>query len=93
MLPGDIDLENEAFNRRYRVRTFHPKYAHDLLVPRTIEALLSIEPFSWRIEGRDIVAWGPPSTDPEVVLARLDVLAAIAANIPQFVWEDIGRPG
>lgn len=89
---ADIDVESETFNRRYRVRTRYPKYASDVLPPRTIEALLSVEPFSWRIDGCDLVAWGEPTSDMAGVLARLDVLATIAGNIPQFVWKDVARP-
>lgn len=88
----DVDVESETFNRRYRVRTAYPKCASDVLAPRTIEALLTVEPFSWRIEGRDIVAWGPPTDDRAAMLARLDVLGTIARNIPQFVWKDVARP-
>lgn len=87
-----IDVESETFNRRYRVRTRYPKYASDVLPPRTIEALLTVEPFAWRIDGCDIVAWGPPMNDMASVLARLDVLSTIARNIPQFVWKDVARP-
>lgn len=96
IVPGivraDVDVESETFNRRYRVRTPYPKYASDVLPPRTIEALLSVEPFSWRIDGRDIVAWGPPTDDMDSVQARLEVLATVVRNIPQFVWRDASRP-
>ncbi len=91
IVSADIDVESETFNRRYRVRTPYAKYASDVLPPRTIEALLSVEPFSWRIEGYDIVAWGQPTKDAASVLARLDILATILRNIPQFVWKDVGR--
>lgn len=87
-----VDVESDTFNRRYRVRTPYPKYASDVLTPRTVEALLSVEPFSWCIDGCDIVAWGPATDDVASVLARLDMLATIANNIPQFVWKDVARP-
>ena len=38
---GDVELESEDFNRRYRVAARDPKFAYDVLHPRTMEALLS----------------------------------------------------
>src|SRR5881397_3516034 len=36
----DIELESEDFNRRYRVKARDPKFAYDVLNPRTMTALL-----------------------------------------------------
>jgi hypothetical protein len=89
----DIDVESEAFNRRYRVRCDDRRYAVDLLTPRTVEALLSVQPFDWRIDGADLIALGADTVGPAQVLARLEVLAGIARQVPSFVWKDRGRPG
>jgi hypothetical protein len=89
---ADIDLESDAFNRRYRVSCEDRKYAVDVLTPRTVEALLSVRPFRWRIDGADLIALGSASDGPAQVLPRVEVLAGIAARIPSFVWKDRGRP-
>lgn len=88
-----VALENETFNRRYRVHAADIKFASDVLSPRAMEALLSVEPFNWFIEGRDLVAWGPPIGDATGVFARLDALATVARNIPEFVLTEAERAG
>ena len=53
-LMQDIDLESEDFNRRYRVTAGNPKFATDVLPPRTMEYLLTVDIGGWRICGGDI---------------------------------------
>jgi Protein of unknown function (DUF3137) len=92
--PGwlDVDLESEEFNRRYRVQAKDRRYAVDVLTPRVMRTLLEAEPFTLRIDGADLVAFGPPASTPQRVLERLRTLVAIAELIPAFVFEDRGRP-
>jgi len=87
----DIDLESEDFNRRYRVSCADRKFAVDILTPRTVEALLSVRPFRWRIDGSDLIAIDAATESPAAVLDRVAVLAGVAAGIPSFVWKDRGR--
>jgi hypothetical protein len=87
----DIDVESEAFNRRYRVDCDDRRYAVDVLTPRTVEALLTVRPFRWRIDGADLIALAPATDSPPEVLARLSALVAIASGIPSYVWKDRGR--
>jgi hypothetical protein len=81
----DVDTENETFNRRFRVLAGDHAFAHAVLAPRVIEALLRVEPFTWQIDGSDLVAAGAlPSLD--AVQHRLEALHQIAEQIPRFLY-------
>jgi hypothetical protein len=91
---GDIALESEDFNRRFRVTAHDPKFASDVLTPRTMQALLQGPSVAWRIEGPDLLAWDSGECTPLEVLSRLDVLHRVVDGIPSFVWHDNGvQPG
>ncbi|HVX47482.1 MAG TPA: DUF3137 domain-containing protein [Mycobacteriales bacterium] len=81
----DVDTENETFNRRYRVVAGDHAFAHAVLTPRVIEALLRIEPFTWQIDGTDLVAAGSlPKVD--ALQHKLEVLHEIADQIPGYLY-------
>jgi hypothetical protein len=86
----DIELESEAFNRKYRVQCPDPKFASDVLTPRTMELLLARPTLHFRIVGADVVCWEQGTTDPTKLLARISTLAGFVAGIPAFVWHDHG---
>ncbi|HVF19436.1 MAG TPA: hypothetical protein VNA14_04245 [Mycobacteriales bacterium] len=85
----DIELESEDFNRAFRVRGA-PRFAHDVLTPRTMETLLRSECRSWRIAGSDILAWDDGLQGPVEILSRLATLDGVVTAIPDFVWKDHG---
>jgi Protein of unknown function (DUF3137) len=87
----DIELESEAFNRRYRVRSGDPKFATDVLNPRTMQALLDADAVAWRIDGRDILSWHSGHYAPEEIEPRLAALAVVVDGIPNFVWKSHGQ--
>jgi len=87
--PG-IELESEDFNRKFRVTGRDPKFASDILSPRTMELLLRSPARSWRIEGSDLLSWDNGRIDPVEVLGTLAPLCAVVAGIPTFVWHDHG---
>jgi hypothetical protein len=89
-LGGGIELESEDFNRRFRVHARQPKFASDVLTPRTMEALLAGPPTAWRIEMSDLVSWAGGTMSPVDVLARLSTLHHVVDGIPSFVWHDNG---
>jgi Protein of unknown function (DUF3137) len=89
-LGSDIELESEDFNRRYTVHARQPKFASDVLTPRTMEALLAAPPLAWRIEMADLVCWESGRLAPVDVLARLATLHHVVDGIPSFVWHDNG---
>jgi hypothetical protein len=87
----DIELESEDFNRRYRVRCANPKFAYDVLPPRTMQALLAREALHLRLEGSDALCWEDGRHSPAQLLARLDALTTLLDGIPEFVWNDLKR--
>lgn len=84
----DIELENEDFNKRYKVKCDDRKFAYDVLHPRMMEMLLDADGPAWRIDHTDLIAWDRGSLAPEVIEGRLRFLDAIADQVPRFVWED-----
>jgi hypothetical protein len=85
-----VELESEDFNRRFTVTARNPKFASDVLTPRTMEALLAAPPTAWRIEGSDMLSWDSGTLTPVDVLARLSTMLRVVEGIPSFVWKDNG---
>ena len=90
----DIELESEDFNRKFRVHADDPKFASDVLSPRTMQALLAQPAVSWRFEGSDIVGWEEGKLSPTRALALASTLNLVVDGIPSFVWHDhgVGEP-
>lgn len=89
-LGQDLELESEDFNRRFRVRAGDPKFACDVLHPRTMEYLVAADPPAWRIDGADMLAWSSGRIATMGVLAATSMLVRVADGIPPFVWKDRG---
>lgn len=85
---GDVELESEDFNRYYRVTARDPKFAYDVLNPRTMAALLARPALHMRLSGVDAVCWESGRLMPPDLLARLSTLQLLVAGIPSFVWSD-----
>jgi hypothetical protein len=84
----DLELESEAFNRRYRVHAADPRFAYDVLHPRTIQALLDRPTTNVRMSGDAVVSWDKGRQTPEHLLATLDHLAVLVDGVPDWVWRD-----
>jgi hypothetical protein len=89
-LVQDLDLESEAFNRRFRVSASSPKLASDILTPRTMEYLLAMDAEAWRTCGSDLVGFAQGSLDPAEVVRTCAVLGRVIDGVPSFVWKDAG---
>ncbi len=89
-LSRDIDLESEAFNRRFRVSSASPKLASDVLTPRTMQYLLAMDAEGWRTCGSDLVGFSEGRLDPAEVVKTCAVLGTVHAGVPTFVWKDHG---
>ncbi len=88
----DLQFESEDFNSRWRVEARDPKFAHDVLHPRTLERLVRADAagMSLRIEGTDILCWTVGTPDLDRVASRLGVMRSLVEAIPRFVWLDHG---
>jgi hypothetical protein len=86
----DIELESEDFNRRFRVKCHNPKFATDVLSPRTMELLLRAGKLHFRFAGTDVVSAHSGQLQPADLLNRTAVLAGVVDGIPAFVWKDFG---
>jgi Protein of unknown function (DUF3137) len=84
----DIELESEDFNRRYRVKARDPKFAYDVLNPRTMQALMSLPAQNLRLLDVDAITWAPGRLAPVDLPARLSTLKLLVDGIPSFVWAD-----
>jgi hypothetical protein len=84
----DLEFEHEEFNRAFTVRAADPKFAYDLIHPRTMELLLARGTVPWRIQGDDILCWARGSYAPDEAVARLDLLCDVVDGIPSYVWTD-----
>ena len=84
----DIELESEDFNRRYRVKARDPKFAYDVLNPRTMQALLGVPAENLRLLDLDAVTWASGKLAPADLPSRLSTLKLLVDGIPPFVWAD-----
>jgi hypothetical protein len=93
LAPLDVDIENDTFNRAYRVSapkdTMSRRFAVALLNPRGVQSLLRVEPFAWRIRGAEAVCWWPVC-GPAETMARVDAIGGLIASVPPFLWSDFG---
>lgn len=85
----DVELESEDFNRRYRVRCDQPKFAYDVLSPRTMAALLTRPALHLRLARTDALCWDSGRHSPAQLLARLDALCVLLDGVPAYVWTDL----
>lgn len=98
---SDVDIESGAFNRRFNVNDKMPgasstgvdhaqfaRYATAILHPRAVEALMST-PHTWMIaiHARKIGAQVSPLFPAADIERLAATLAAVAALVPQFVWD------
>ena len=93
LLRAPVEVESEAFNRRFRIRCADPRLASTVLVPRTVEMLLHCPTLAWRVVGATLLCWEPGRLEVEELPDRLATLAAIRSGIPGFAWDDAEGAG
>jgi hypothetical protein len=86
----DIEFESEDFNRRFKVHANDPKFATDVLSPRTMQYLLTVPAESWRIDGTSMIWWADGRLEPSEIVVATSVMDRVAKGIPTFVWKDHG---
>lgn len=89
----DIELENEQFNKRFKVTSGDRKFAYDVLNPRTMELLMAETGPAWRIERGDLLGWERGRLEPALIERQLSFLCRLADGIPRFVWEEHKQSG
>ena len=83
-----VRFESEEFNDRFTVRTSAPKFAYDVIHPRTMEWLMADPPPGFKIEGQ-VMRFSVSQHDTEMIGACADFAHAFFARVPSFVWKDL----
>ena len=84
-----VRFESETFNDRFKVYTSVPKFASDVIHPRTMEFLLAAAPPGFRIEG-NVMRYGVSTHDTLLLGFCADFAHEFFARVPTFVWGDLG---
>lgn len=84
-----VRFESEAFNDRFAVRTASPRFAYDVIHPRTMEFLLAVRPPGFRIEGR-VMRFLVSAHDTETLGFCADFAHELCSRVPTFVWRNLG---
>ncbi len=82
----NVEIESEAFNRSFKVLARDRRLAVALLTPRTVEQMLTTEPFAWRIERDLLLSWDESLVEPESLPGRIRQVTAIVRHAPAFLW-------
>ncbi|WP_084125268.1 hypothetical protein [Demequina sp. NBRC 110054] len=87
---GDVDVESDEFNRRWRVATRERAYAHAVLAPTMIDAMLAprLSGCVVFVEGRSLVVAQQRVMELADLDLLLDALVAVRDAVPRFVFED-----
>jgi hypothetical protein len=84
---GDIQLESDAFNRRFALRSPDRRFAVTFVDARMIDFLLSTDAqLAFHVKGRWVLIASDP-VSPELVPALLRVGEAFVEHIPRVVYE------
>ncbi|WP_062205524.1 hypothetical protein [Demequina salsinemoris] len=86
----DIDVESDEFNKRWRVTADDPAFAHAVLAPTVIEALLApvLKGRIVFIEGDALVVAKERPSDLSDLDAVLDAVSTVRDAVPPFVFTD-----
>jgi hypothetical protein len=90
-LGNKVSFESNDFNRAFTVRAEDPKFASDVIHPRTMEWLLASSPRGWTVQDR-VVVFEVEDHDQLIIDACEATLRGWLGRIPRFVWADRGVP-
>jgi hypothetical protein len=85
----DLEFENQAFNDLYRIASPSPRFAHDIIHPRTMEWMLAdprARVLRWRFEGSWLLTFRPGPINPDEVFYYAEFLHQVLAQVPEHVW-------
>jgi hypothetical protein len=83
-----VRFESEEFNDRFTVRTDNPKFASDVIHPRTMEFLMVAQPPGFRIEGNGM-RFSVDKHDTELIGFCADFAHEFFGRVPSFVWKNL----
>jgi hypothetical protein len=82
-----VRFESEDFNDRFTVRTADPKFASDVIHPRTMEFLIKVQPPGFRIEDA-VTRFLVDKHDTQLIGFCADFAHEFFSRVPSFVWKD-----
>lgn len=89
----DIEFESDDFNRAFRVTSDDARFAYGVIHPQLMEWLLgpgrTLVP--WRIDRGYLITFETGPLDINRFPHRLGLMATLASQIPQHVWDTYGR--
>jgi hypothetical protein len=88
---ADLAFENQAFNDRFKIASPSPRFAHDVIHPRTMEWMLAdprAHRLRWRFEGAWLMTFRQGRLNPHEVFYYADFLHQVLAQVPKHVWSD-----
>jgi hypothetical protein len=83
-----VRFESEEFNERFPIRTDDPKFASDVIHPRTMEFLMAVQPPGFRIEGSQM-RFSVDKHDTQLIGFCADFAHEFFSRVPSFVWKDL----
>jgi hypothetical protein len=83
-----VRFESEDFNDRFTVRTDNPKFASDVIHPRTMEFLMAAQPPGFRIAGNGM-RFSVDKHDTQLIGFCADFAHEFFGRVPSFVWKNL----
>jgi hypothetical protein len=83
-----VRFESEEFNDRFTVRTDNPKFASDVINPRTMEFLMAAQPPGFRIAGNGM-RFSVDKHDTQLIGFCADFAHEFFGRVPSFVWKNL----
>ena len=83
-----VRFESEEFNDRFTVRTENPKFASDVIHPRTMEFLMAAQPPGFRIAGNGM-RFSVDKHDTQLIGFCADFAHEFLGRVPSFVWKNL----
>jgi hypothetical protein len=83
-----IRFESEEFNDSYTVRTEDPKFASDVIHPRTMEFLMAVQPPGFRIEG-SVMRFSVDKHDTQLIGFWADFAHEFLSRVPSLAWKNL----
>jgi len=82
-----VRFESEEFNKMFTVRTDDPKFASDVIHPRTMEYLMQAAPPGFVING-PLMRFEVSKHDTATIGFCADFAHDFLSRVPSFVWQD-----